>query len=60
MMVWRLLYCMLNRHRADKETITWNGTRHVATCPDCGKQVRKSSRGHHWKVLVPSEAGKSQ
>lgn len=59
-MVWRLPFCMLNRHRANKETVIWNGTRHVATCPDCGKQVRKTSRGSYWKLLEPAEVEKYQ
>ncbi len=59
-MLLRLPYCLMNRHRADKASVKWNGTRHVGTCRDCGKPVRKSGRGLYWRLLDPLEVPSSQ
>lgn len=59
-MLWRLPFCQVNRHRADRATVLWNGIRHVGACRDCGKPVRKSSRADHWKLLTPEDAPNSQ
>jgi len=50
-MLWRLPFCLFNRHRADPSTVRWNGTRHVAQCRDCRRTVRRSGRGY-WKRLI--------
>lgn len=47
-MLWRLPFCLMNRHRPDRASVIWNGTRHVGRCRDCKKAVRRSGRGF-WK-----------
>ena len=50
-MLWRLPFCLFNRHRVDLPTVRWTGQRHVGQCRDCQSPVRKSGRGY-WKRMV--------
>ncbi len=54
-MLWRLPFCLFNRHRSEPSSVWWNGTRHVGICRDCKRPVRKSGRGY-WKRLVEQKA----
>ncbi len=58
-MLWRLPFCLFNRHNAEPTSVRWNGTRHVGICRVCKRAVRKSGRGY-WKRLVEEEVVSNQ
>ncbi len=49
-MLWRLPFCLFNRHRSDPASVRWNGTRHVGRCRDCKRTIRRSGKGY-WKLF---------
>jgi hypothetical protein len=52
-MPWRLINCLLKRHRVDPGVVLWNGTHHLSRCRDCKRPLRRSSRGY-WKQMEGS------
>lgn len=50
-MLWRLPFCLMDRHRPDRTAIVWDGTRHASRCRDCRNAVRLSGKGY-WKRMA--------
>lgn len=47
-MIWRLPFCLFNRHRPSPPSVRWNGANYLGQCRDCRQPIRKSGRGF-WK-----------
>jgi hypothetical protein len=52
-MLWRLIYCLFDRHRPKAGSVRWSGVFHLGHCRDCGRKVRKSSKGYWKRLTVP-------
>jgi hypothetical protein len=50
-MFWRWPFCLFDRHRPKPAGVRWGGAFHFGQCRDCGRMVRKSSKGY-WKRLT--------
>jgi hypothetical protein len=51
-LVWRFVFCPLDRHKSFRRDMWWNGDHYIGTCQYCGCAIRNDGPRRWRRILA--------